>query len=84
MVQNEMNLSVKKSSQKVDIIDHLQNHGSLTRIEAIHKLGIIELPARIVELTREGFIIPRETYTGTAKNGRRYASTRYFRPTVWP
>lgn len=75
---------MKQGSQKSDIIDFMQRHGSLTRIQAIQNLGIIELPARICELTHDGFVIPRETYTGTAKNGRRYVSTRYLRPTVWP
>jgi hypothetical protein len=70
-------------SQKADIIEHLQRYGSLTRIEAIYRLGIIELPARICELEREGFVIPRQTYRGVAKNGRKFQSTRYLRPTVW-
>lgn len=70
-------------SQKADVIEYLKAHGSITRIDAIYELGIIELPARIVELEREGFVIPRKSYTGHARNGRRYTSTRYYAPTVW-
>ena len=70
-------------TQKESIIEHLRKHGSLTRLEAIDYLGIIELPARICDLEKEGFVIPRETYQGTARNGRTYKSKRYLTPSKW-
>ena len=74
---------MRMGTQKSDIIEFLNQHGSLTRTQAFFDLGIIELPARICELEKEGFVVPRETYRGVAKNGRRYQSTRYLRPTKW-
>ena len=67
-------------TQKQEILKWLNEHGSLTRLQAILNLGIIELPARICELERDGYDIPRSKYSGTAKNGRTYTSARYFRP----
>lgn len=72
------------STQKQDILNYLNKHGSITRIDAIYQLGIIELSARIGELEKdllkEHRYIPRENYTGIAKNGRKYTSTRYYVP----
>ncbi len=69
-------------TQKQDVLEHLLKHGSLTRIQAIYDLGIIELPARICELEKMGYQIPREDYSGIAKNGRRFHSVRYLKPVV--
>ena len=74
----------KRRTQIEDILMFMKVHGSITRIEAILTLGIIELPARICEMQAKGYVIPREEYSGTAKNGRKYKSMRYFRPTVIP
>lgn len=76
-------IQLKKGTQKSDIIEYLKEHGSITRLEAINELGIIELPARISELEKEGFVIPRKEYTGTSRRGRKYTSMRYLKPTVW-
>ena len=69
-------------TQKSDVLQHLMRHGSLTRIQAIYDLGVIELSSRIGELEKDGYQIPRKPYTGTASNGRRYRSVRYMKPVV--
>lgn len=71
-------------TQKVDVIEYLKNHGSITRMEAFLELGVCELPARIIELEHEGFVIPRTEVKVPARNGRQVKVTRYERPTVWP
>ena len=71
-------------TQRTDLIEHLQTYGSITRWEAFQALGIAELSSRIGELTAEGFVIPRETVTVTARNQRKVKVTKYLRPTVWP
>lgn len=73
-----------RRTQKEDVLLYLKVHGSISRLEAIYELGIIELPARICDLQAEGYTIPREAHVGRAKNGRSYTATRYFRPTVSP
>ena len=55
-----------KLTQAEIILWHLQNVGTLTRAQAMSLYGIIELPARIVELKRLGYNITSER--GTSKN----------------
>lgn len=46
-----------KMTQRDIILWHLQNVGTLTRAQALSEYGIIELPARIVELKKLGYSI---------------------------
>lgn len=56
----------KKLTQRDIILWHLQNEGTLTRAQAMSEYGIVELPARIVELKRLGHKIT--STKGTSKN----------------
>ena len=55
-----------KMTQRDIILWHLQNIGTLTRAQAMSEYGIVELPARIVELKRLGYNITSEK--GHSKN----------------
>ena len=55
-----------KLTQRDIILWHLQNVGTLTRAQAMSEYGIVELPARIVELKRLGYNITSEK--GTSHN----------------
>ena len=55
-----------KVTQRDIILWHLENMGTLTRAQAVAESGIIELPARIVELKRLGYNITSER--GTSHN----------------
>lgn len=55
-----------KMNQRDIILWHLRNVGTLTRAQAMMEYGIVELPARIVELKRLGHNITSEK--GTSKN----------------
>jgi hypothetical protein len=55
-----------KLTQRDIILWHLQNIGTLTRAQAMSEYGIVELPARIVELKRLGHNIISER--GTSHN----------------
>lgn len=46
-----------KMTQRDIILWHLQNVGTLTRAQAMFEYGIVELPARIVELKKLGYNI---------------------------
>ena len=56
----------KKLTQRDIILWHLRNEGTLTRAQAMSEYGIVELPARIVELKRLGHNIT--STKGTSKN----------------
>lgn len=49
-----------KITQRDIILWHLQNVGTLTRAQAMSEYGIVELPARIVELKKLGYNITSE------------------------
>ena len=49
-----------KMTQRDIILWHLKNVGTLTRAQAMSEYGIVELPARIVELKRLGQNITSE------------------------
>lgn len=55
-----------KITQRDIILWHLQNVGTLTRAQAMSEYGIVELPARIVELKRLGYNIT--STKGTSHN----------------
>ena len=55
-----------KLTQRDIILWHFKNKGTLTRAQAMSEYGIVELPARIVELKRLGHNITSEN--GTSHN----------------
>lgn len=59
-----------KLTQRDIILWHLQNVGSLTRAQAMMEYGIVELPARIVELKRLGHNITSTKGTSTNRFGK--------------
>lgn len=61
---------MKKITQRDIILWHLQNVGTLTRAQAMSEYGIVELPARIVELKRLGYNITSEKGTSMNRFGK--------------
>ena len=59
-----------KMTQCDIVLWHLQNVGTLTRAQAIFEYGIVELPARIVELKRLGYNITSERGHYTNRFGK--------------
>ena len=58
-----------KDSQSKQILEYMQNHGSITSLEAIQHIGCTRLSGRIFDLRRQGHVIssdmePRPTRTG--------------------
>ena len=63
-----------KTTQCDRIVRHLQDHGSISSIEAIGEYGILRLASRINDLKAKGYRIVSETKTG--KN--RYGETTHY------
>ena len=59
-----------KKIQKDRVLEWLENKGPLTVREAMFELNVNSLPARIMDLRREGYAISR-TWKVT-KNGTKY------------
>ena len=64
-------------TQAEEILQYMRRHGSITRLQSVYELGIVNTPGRIKDLEYMGHKIHRETRRGEAKNGRK------FRYTVW-
>lgn len=60
---------MKKKIQKDRVLEWLENKGPLTVREAMFELNINSLPARIMDLRRDGYPIAR---TWKVKNGTKY------------
>ena len=60
-----------KLSQCDKIIRHLQDHGSITSLEAINEYGILRLASRVNDLRRRGLNIVGETKTGRNRYGEK-------------
>ena len=59
-----------KITQCEEIIDYLNDHGTITRLEAACELHIFELSSRIGELIKKGYNITSTRASYANKNGR--------------
>ena len=57
-------------SQKEQILQYLQQHGTITPIEALNEIGSFRLSARIAELREEGYHIETNM---VQQNGKEFA-----------
>ena len=67
----------KKTNKTEEVLKHLQEHGSITSIEAIEKYGCTRLSAVIFKLRKRGYniiteIIPFTDRYGTKSNFGKY------------
>jgi hypothetical protein len=56
-------------NQRERILDYLRSGKTLTRINSFSELGVLEAPARIHELKKEGHDIRTRTITGSNRYG---------------
>lgn len=46
----------KEFTQKDRVLAYIRSEGSITALEAVRELGILQLSARLVELERAGYV----------------------------
>ena len=56
-------------SQKTEVIEYIQKHGSISSYEAYAHLGITQLGARIDDLQKDGYVFEKE-WVRKRKNGK--------------
>lgn len=61
----------QKMTQREEILEHIREHGYITRLDAACELHIFELASRIGELKKMGYNITSERINARNKNGRR-------------
>lgn len=57
-------------SQKQDVLDYIDAHGSITQRQATRDLGIMRLASRINDLRKEGYVITTELIPVKSRRGK--------------
>jgi len=70
-------MTIKKLTQKEQVLDHLKTYKSLTSWDAIMEYGITRLSHHIYCLRNEGFIIPDERIKVKTRLGRDTNISKY-------
>lgn len=64
-------------NQKERVLRHLQDHGSITQLEAMQDYGIMRLTNRVGELMQAGYPIKSELVKGSNRYGEKTRYSRY-------
>ena len=59
------------------IMRHIEQHGSITTMEAMMEYGIMRLPARVADLKKEGVPLVSEIVTGKNRYGEKTHYAKY-------
>lgn len=66
-----------KKNQKQRILDYINETGSITALEAVRELGVLQLSSRLVELERDGIVFNKEQESALNRFGERVYYIRY-------
>lgn len=64
-------------TQKQRIVRYLKDEGSITALEAVRELGVLQLSARLCELIEDGYDFDKKTESSLNRYGERVYYTRY-------
>ena len=64
-------------TQRQQIVEYMKKHGSITRLESSCELFIFEMPARICELQKLGWVFKKDWITKKNKYGISKTFVRY-------
>lgn len=64
-------------TQEQQVLDYMEQFGSITQLEAIRDLGIMRLGARVFDLRAAGYPIKREMETAKNRYGKPVTYARY-------
>jgi len=68
-------------TQTEAILEYLNEYQSITPVEAIKHIGCFRLAARIHDLEKKGYVVPRETVKAhSRKTGETIHFSKYFKP----
>lgn len=68
-----------KVNQQKRVLEYIEKHRSITRMEAYERLGITELPKRISELRRSGYNIADQWVDVKNRYGEKTRVKQYFK-----
>ena len=66
-----------KKNQRQRILDYINEFGSITALEAVRELGVLQLSARLAELEKDGIVFNKVQESALNRFGERVYYTRY-------
>ena len=67
----------RRKTQREQVLQYINDFGSITRAQAFMDLGIAELAARICELQKEGYSFNKKQESAINRYGDRVYFTKY-------
>lgn len=64
-------------TQRDRILTYLEENGSITALDAVKELGILQLSARLVELEKRGYRFNKKQESSLNRYGEKVYYTRY-------
>lgn len=64
-------------NQRDRILTYLEENGSITALDAVKELGILQLSARLVELEKRGYRFDKKQESSLNRYGEKVYYTRY-------
>ena len=64
-------------AQNKEILQYIEEYGSITPLDALREFGCMRLASRISELRQEGYPIITETETAKNRKGKKVRYARY-------
>lgn len=64
-------------SQRDRILTYMHDEGSITALEAVRELGVLQLSARLVELEKRGYRFNKKQESSLNRYGEKVYYTRY-------
>ena len=64
-------------NQRQRVIEYINEFGSITALEAVRDLGILQLSARLVELEQRGYRFNKKQESSLNRYGEKVYYTRY-------
>lgn len=64
-------------TQRDRILTYMHDEGSITALEAVRELGVLQLSARLVELEKRGYRFDKKQESSLNRYGEKVYYTRY-------
>lgn len=64
-------------TQRDRILTYMHDEGSITALEAVRELGVLQLSARLVELEKRGYRFNKKQESSLNRYGEKVYYTRY-------
>ena len=66
------------NNQEQRILKYIEDHGSITALDAMRDIGVMRLSSRISEMRRKGINIQKRKEQTETRYGERYNIVRYW------